>query len=528
MKGTLRLVSLAGILAMTLLPVFAFAEDDHERGSDRDHPASQGQWRLAGQNPGNTRSQPHEHKISKVNVSQLTPKWFFTTAASVSATPTVAGDGVYFPDWAGNIYAVDKNSGQQLWSTKVSDYDGVPGAFSRVSPVVFGDEIIFGDTTGQGGANLIAVDRATGVLRWITNIEAHDAAIVTGSPVVFRGVVYQGVSSSEEGGAISSAYPCCTFRGSVVALNASTGEQIWKTYDMPDNLGATDQYSGGAIWQPPAIDARRGLLYVGTGNNYTVPAAVEQCQATDPASTDCTAPDDYFDSTLALDLRTGAIKWARHLQGYDAYTLACLSSVQGISCPSPAGPDYDLSGSGPNVIDDFLGIGQKSGIYWSLNPNDGSIRWGTPVGPAGTLGGIQWGTATDGKRAYVAITNNEKTPYTLTSGQTITWGAWSAVDLDTGEILWQTPDPTEGALDMGALSVANGVVYAGSFSGNMYALDSATCKVLWSFASGGSVLDGPAIADGVVYWGSGYPKVSGMQNNKVYAFSLPHGRDDQR
>src|SRR5512146_2158314 len=105
------------------LPALTYSEDDHERGSDRDHDASQGQWRLAGQNPGNTRSQPHEHKISKANVSQLMPKWVFTTAASVSATPTIAGDAVYFPDWAGNIYAVDKNSGRQLWSTKVSDYD---------------------------------------------------------------------------------------------------------------------------------------------------------------------------------------------------------------------------------------------------------------------------------------------------------------------------------------------------------------------------------------------------------------------
>jgi polyvinyl alcohol dehydrogenase (cytochrome) len=520
MKGNSWFAPLAILIALALLSASALAEDDHGDG------ASHAQWRVAGQNPGDTRSQPNEHRISKSNVGELTPKWVFTTAGSVSATPTIAGNAVYFPDWAGNLYAVDKNSGKQLWSTKVSDYDGVAGALSRVSPVVFSDEIIFGDITGQGGTNLIAVDRHTGVLRWITRIESHNAAIVTGSPVVFKGIVYQGVSSSEEGRAISSSYPCCTFRGSVVALNASTGEQIWKTYDMPDNLGATDQYSGGAIWQPPAINPERGLLYVGTGNNYTVPAAVEHCQAADPAATNCAAPEDYFDSTLALDLKTGAVKWARHLQGYDAYTLACLNPNQGISCPSPAGPDYDLSGSGPNFVDNFLGIGQKSGIYWSLNPNDGSVRWGTPVGPAGTLGGIQWGTATDGKRVYVAITNNEKIPYTLMSGQTITWGAWSALDPGTGKILWQTPDPTRGALDMGALSVANGVVYAGSFSGTMYALDAATGKILWSFASGGSVIDGPAIADGVVYWGSGYPKVNGIENNKVYAFSLPHGHEE--
>ena len=147
--------------------------------------------------------------------------------------------------------------------------------------------------------------------------------------------------------------------------------------------------------------------------------------------------------------------------------------------------------------------------------------WSTPVGPGASLGGIEWGTATDGKRIYVAIANSDNLPYTLVpSGQKITWGAWSALDVATGKILWQTADPTEHAIDRGAVSVANGVIYAGSNSGQMYAFDATTGNILWNFASGGTVIDGPSIVDGVLYWGSGYRNIQGTGNNKVFAFSL--------
>src|SRR5437660_6578238 len=180
-----------------------------------------GQWRIAGQNLSNTWSQPAEHAISPANVKGLIPKWVFTTGGDVSATPTVDGDAVYFPDWAGNLFAVKKNSGQLIWSHKISEYDGVAGAISRVSPAVDRNQVIIGDILSSNqvhnGANVMAVDRQTGMLRWITQVENHPAAIITGSPVVFDGVVYIGVSSSKEILATNPAYPCCSFLDSVVA-----------------------------------------------------------------------------------------------------------------------------------------------------------------------------------------------------------------------------------------------------------------------------------------------------------------------
>src|ERR1700758_1567483 len=519
--GSLPMAPLIGVLLLVAV-VSAQSQSNLSRS---------GQWRIAGQNLNNTWSQPAEHSISPANVQNLTAKWVFTTGGDVSATPTVDGDAVYFPDWGGNLFAVKKDSGHLIWSHKISDYDGVAGATSRVSPAVDHDQLIIGDILSSkqvhNGANVISVDRETGALRWITQVETHPAAIITGSPVVFDGVIYIGVSSTEETLATDPTYPCCTFRGSVVALDEKSGAMLWKTFDMPENGGQTGGYSGGAIWQPPAIDPKRGVLFIGTENNYTAPADVEACQDATPLA-NCTAADDFFDTALALDLKTGQIKWSKRLQGFDTWTVACITPTgPKANCPVPTSPDFDLGGSGPNLVGSIVGFGQKSGIFWALNPDNGNIIWGTPVGPGASLGGIEWGTATDGQRIYVAIANSDHLPYTLVpSEQQITWGAWSALDVATGKILWQTADPIAGSIDRGSVSVANGVMYAGSNSGQMYALDTKTGDILWNFASGGSVIDGPSIVDGSLYWGSGYKEIRGTGNNKVYAFTL--GGSDNR
>jgi polyvinyl alcohol dehydrogenase (cytochrome) len=224
-------------------------------------------WRIAGRDLDNSRNQSSEREIGTTNVHQLVPKWLFTTGNDVSATPTVAGNTVYFPDWAGNLFAVHADSGRLVWSRKIPDFNGRPGSMSRVSPAIFEDELIIGDNGGmswlssgppvaQLGAHVIAVDRENGALRWITQVDAHPAAIITGSPVVHGTTVYVGVSSSEEGLATDPAYPCCTFRGSMVALDAVTGRMLWKTFTVPDNKGQTNQYSANRRRSTAAIRTR--------------------------------------------------------------------------------------------------------------------------------------------------------------------------------------------------------------------------------------------------------------------------------
>lgn len=504
-------------------------------------PAPAPEWPSGGQNVGDDRYQPDETTINVRTASMLAPRWTLTMAGDVSATPAVVNGVVYVPDWGGYISAIKASNGHVIWRRLISSYNGVAGSVSRSDPVVDGSTLVIGT---QAGADIIAINTATGARKWITRADAHPAAQITGSAVIDKDVVYVGVSSSEEASAENPDYQCCTFRGSVVALSESTGKVLWKTYTVPANGGKPGGYSGGAVWgSTPAIDPATNSVYVGTGNNYLVPAAAAACVANamknHTSDAKCTAADDYFDSVLSLNLKTGKINWGHKVEGYDAWTLACLSQPSGVGwCPSPEGQDYDF-GAAPNLFttrtptgktktETLLGDGQKSGIYWAFNPSTGRIVWDTLVGPGSADGGALWGTATDGTRIYVAEGNSSDTPFTLRgtgpeAGKTCKGGAWSALNPATGRILWQTCDPA-GATDTAALSVADGLLYAGSLARtgtNMYVLNAATGRILWSFASGGSVAAGPAIVAGSVYWGSGYSKSgSGSASRRLYAFDV--------
>ncbi len=496
-------------------------------------------WRFAGQDISNSRSQPLETTITTGNVATLAPKWVFTTHGNVSATPTVYGGVVFFPDSGGYLNAVNAISGELVWQQQISAYDGAAGSHSRVSPAVYGQEIIVGDITGKGGgARILAISRRTGKLLWSTQVESHPAAIITGNPVVAGEKVIVGVSSSEEGRAESTNYPCCTFRGSVVALNAKTGQMLWKTYTVPANAGPCTShappagcgYSGGAVWDTPAINPAANAVYVGTGNNYTTPDEANQCQkeAVEHKTSDaaCTAPTDYFDSVIALNLKTGAIRWGHKVQGWDAWNLACRTEGFGATwCPSLESPDFDFGGAGPNLLKvngkTLVGVGQKSGVYWAFNPTNGAIVWSKLVGPGTGEGGIQWGTAYDGTRVYVPIADPSpySVPYKLANGESDSGGSWAALDPSTGNFDWQVATPGDAAA-LGPASEANGIVFVGDMAvsqANMFALEAATGKQLWSFAAEGSVNAAPAIVNGTLYWGSGYHTGS---SRKFYAFSL--------
>jgi polyvinyl alcohol dehydrogenase (cytochrome) len=348
--------------------------------------------------------------------------------------------------------------------------------------------------------------------------------------VAFNDVAYVGVSSGEEVSAlIIPNYQCCTFRGSEVALDVRTGRILWKTYAAPTG------YSGNAIWgNTAAIDPPRGNVYVATGNNYSVPDAVRLCEQ--QGGTNCDAADNFVDSMLALDMRTGAVKWATGTIEFDEWTVACFGqTIPQPNCPSPDSPDADF-GSGPNLFSaggrTLVGAGTKAGTYWALDPTTGQIVWATQVGPGGIFGGIEFGSSVADGRVYVAIANSDHAPVTLThpapgSATTTSGGFWAALNGATGAILWQMADPagpTFGAL--GTTTTANGVVYVGSTDavGHVYGLDAATGQIKWAYATGGSVASGPAILNGTVYWGSGYIQFSAFGttgNNRLFAFSVP-------
>ncbi len=451
----------------------------------------------------------------------------FPSAFTAYAQPVVAGGRVFVGSAAGLVYSLDAATGCTYWSFQADG--GVRTAIS-IGP---SNVAYFGDLRAQ----VYALDATTGKLLWKKTLDPHPVAVITGSPKLFEGRLYVPVSSREEWAAADPAYRCCTFRGSIVALDAKTSKEIWRTYTVnePSHLVETTQEgvqiwgpSGGGVWSSPTIDAKRKLLYTGTGDGYTKPST------------------PLTDAILALDLATGKIIWSRQITPQDDWNTSCFQTGNS-NCPKDAGPDYDF-GSSPilRVLPDGRGVvlaGQKSGVIYALDPDKkGEIVWQTRLGKGGVLGGIQWGPAADGEAAYVAISDVGAVlgPEGLQPDPKLGGGLF-AVQISTGKKLWSALPSEEGCHtprcspgQLAAVTAIPGVVFSGSLDGHFRAYSSQDGRVLWDYdtlrdfptvnqvpAKGGS-LDGagPAVAGGMVFVNSGYGHNYEIPGNVLLAFAV--------
>lgn len=468
------------------------------------------------------------------DVPKLKLKWAFAFPGDVSSAvqPSVDGDRVFVGSPRGRVFALSLRDGCAYWT-----FDA--GAMVRTA-VEIGDAggsrlAFFGDVA----ANVFAVDVATGELRWKTKVETHRAARVTGTPKFYRGRLYVPVSSIEEVTGASPKYECCTFRGSVVALDAATGTQAWKTYVITEepiarrkNAEGTQLYgpSGAAIWSAPTIDEKLQLLYVATGDSYSDP----------PAATS--------DAIMALDLQSGAIKWAQQMTKGDAYNLAC-GGANPMNCPDSRGPDVDF-GSPPILVTlaggkRALVIGQKSAVVHAVDPDDrGKILWATRIGKGSALGGVEWGSAADATNIYAPLSDIAfKSAGLNLQGMTpngAAGGGLFALRLADGKKAWHAPIPGCGdrpkcsPAQSAPTSVIDGVVFSGSVDGHFRGYSTRDGHIVWdmdttqevttvngSKAHGGSIdVGGPAIANGVVLTTSGYAQWGGQTGNVLLAFSV--------
>lgn len=391
-------------------------EEDRENRSA----VGSGEWNGWSPDVRNTHFQPSEAAgLSFEDIHRLRLKWAFVfpDVATAANQPTIVGGRLHIGSWDGTVYAFEARSGCVYWTFKAD-----PGVCTAVT--IAGGLALFGDFL----ANVYAVDTSTGKLRWRKEVDPHPQARITGSPVAHRGCLYLPLSSIEEGVADARAYQCCTFRGSVVVPEISSGRRIWKTYTIDEaaqeigvNPVGISRFgpSGVAIWSVPTVDAKRNLLFVATGNNYTDP---------DVAATD---------AVIALELQTGTKRWVRSLLPSDRWNAACLSANRA-NCPPEEGPHFDF-GASPVLVRLWNGFGlllagQKSGVLSALDPAQGTVRWEVRLGRGGSLGGIEWGMAVGAGVAYVAVAG-------WNVGSTEADGALSAVDLETGKRIWRTPNP---------------------------------------------------------------------------------------
>jgi polyvinyl alcohol dehydrogenase (cytochrome) len=491
------------------------------------------QWNGWGADLNNSRFQPAEiARLTPDEMPRLRLKWAFgfPGVSAAIAQPTVVG-GVLFVGGADRqLHALDAKSGCTIWTYATEAPVRTAVSFG---PIAGTDQfaVFFGDVR----ANAYALNATTGALLWKTKVEDHPAARITGTPSLFSSILYVPVSSIEEATGSRPSYECCTFRGSVVALDAATGRQIWKAYTIaeapqPTNKNAvgTQLYgpSGASVWSSPTIDVQRQALYVATGNSYSNP------------------PTDTSDAILAFDLKTGGMLWHRQATPKDSFVVACFSADT-TNCPEGHGPDHDF-GQSPILVTlrdgkRVLAIGQKSGVVHAFDPDrEGEALWETRTGKGGPLGGSEWGSAADHDRIYVANSDVQFLRDGTRRLDPAKGGGLSALNLSDGKIAMQVPPVPCGDRDRcspalsAAVTAIPGVVFSGGVSGYLRAYATDDARLLWEFDTArdyatvngvpghGGAIDGPGpvIVDGMLYVNSGYAQWSGIPGNVLLAFGV--------
>jgi polyvinyl alcohol dehydrogenase (cytochrome) len=511
-------------------------------------PFEQPRWNGWGANLSQHRFQPAEMAQLPANqVPNLKLKWAFGFPGvnRAFAQPTVVGGRVFVGSASPMVYSLSAASGCQYWAIKTDAPVRTaitigPGGPSKRWTAYFGDQ----------GANVYALDALTGELLWKRKADDFLGATMTGAPTLSDGTLFVVTSSAEEVLGANPKYECCRFRGSLSALDAATGEVRWKSYTIPEDPKPVRKNklgvqlwgpSGAGVWSSPAVDLKRGAVYVTTGDSYSDPAA------------------STSDAFVAFDIKTGKLLWSRQTTSGDAFTIDCgLPEALRTNCPEAKGPDFDF-GSSPILVDlpdgrRALIAGQKSGVVHAVDPDrEGAILWQTRVGKGTALGGVQWGSAFDSRLVYVALSDvqPEPAPPGTAGGQPTFFGqsmrlnaqaggGLFALDPATGKVVWNTPHPGCGErpgcspAQSAAVTAIPGVVFSGGLDGHLRGYASETGAIIWDTntaqpyktvngvtANGGS-LDGPGpvVVGGMVFVNSGYAFVGGMPGNVLLAYSI--------
>ena len=467
--------------------------------------------------------------LTKAEVPRLALKWAFAYPAANRARsqPVIAWGTLFVGSQDGTIYAFDPETGCTRWTTRLT---------AEVRTAIVADPVskrlYFGDLLGRAHA----IDAMTGKEIWSTKVSEHASATITGTPTLGGDLLYVPVSSLEVVEASDTKYACCTFRGSVLALDPATGQEVWRAYTAgaPTDQGKTAQGarilgpSGAPVWSSPTYDEHTGRVYFGSGENYSSPA------------------DENSDAVFAVDARTGTRIWSTQLTPHDAWNVGCMLGND--SCPKENGPDFDVAAS-PLLIpldadQRILVVGQKSGEAWGIDPDSGKVRWTRRLGHGGTQGGVHFGMAAEAQRVFVPINDMADTHDARVYDAKLRGAGLHALDAATGQEFWYA-NPGDACAgkefcDPGisaAVTAMPDVVFAGHLDGMFRAYDSGTGAVLWqtdttrpvrtidgSTGKGGSMSgSGPAIWKGRVFVNSGYGIYSHIAGNVLLVYG-PKGK----
>ena len=489
---------------------------------------------LTGWGRDTNRFVPHDVAgLSNADLTNLELKWSFgfPGATRARSQPIIAMDTVYVGSQDGTVYAFDLETGCARW-TYEARAEVRTGVVLGESQDGSGTLAFFGDIIGT----VYAVNARTGEEMWQRSADDHHSATLTGTPAFLDGRLYVPVSSLEVIPAANPEYVCCSFRGHVLALEADSGQTVWDSYSIPApavSVGKTSAGvdvlapSGAPVWTSPTIDKEKNLLLFGTGENYSSPA------------------DNNSDSIIAVDLDTGARRWARQTFEGDAWNVACMMA-NNPNCPEEDGPDYDQASS-PLLITTkegktFVVAGQKDGRVFALDWQTGQDKyWEVDLGRGSIQGGVHFGMAAAEQTVYVPINDMNDTRNGEWLDPALVKPGLSALNVETGEVLWQHVQenlcPEDRPLcDPGIsapVTALENAVIAGHLDGYVRIYDAKNGEVLWSFntvrpfdtvngiaATGGGMSgSGPAVGAGHVVLNSGYGLYFHEPGNALLVFA---------
>jgi polyvinyl alcohol dehydrogenase (cytochrome) len=472
-------------------------------------PEASGRWNGWSVKPDNARFQP-DPGLAARDVPRLKLKWALHYAGAKNGQATVVGRHLFVTSMSGALYALDARTGCVEWRHAAA-------AATRSSVTVIRVP------TGGGGTrsalffsdwtkSAVALDADTGEQIWKTVIDDQPGVQMTGAPTVWENKVFVPISSGNEAFASSDSWECCRFRGAVVAIDAATGRILWKRYtnDVEPHVFKINR-AGRPMWGPSG-----GAIW----SAPTIDAARRLLYVgTSNAYTEL--PYENADAVMAIEIDTGQVRWSRQLMAKDTYIDGCWPRKDRplpANCPSALGDDFEI-GASPILKDgprgQMLLVGQKSGVVYALDPaRKGATLWERRLSPGGALGGIEFGMAADERRLYVGISD-------VVTGPSGKPGLY-ALDIADGALLWSAPNVVRpecrwrnhwchGAISQ-AVSAIPGMVFAGSYDGHFRAYDAGTGKVAWDFDTGSTpirVLDG-GDAHGGVMDGAGPTIANGM------------------
>ncbi len=470
--------------------------------------------------------------IDKSNATKLKMKWAlaFPNALRARSQPALAGGAIFVGSHDGTVFALDRETGCARWTFHAAAEvrTGIV-----VAPWTAGDAkadplLYFGDLIG----NVYALKARTGEEAWRFKADEHPNVTITAAPALHKGTLYVSVSSLEVAAVADPQHPCCTFRGSLLALDAVKGTEKWRSYTIDEVPAPTGKNSAGLdltgpsgapIWNTASIDEKRGQLYVGTGENYSSPAT------------------GTSDAIIAFDMKTGKKKWVWQATPNDAWNTACERADK-TNCPKEDGPDFDF-GAGTMLVHasngkDYVVAGQKSGAMHAVDPDTGKHLWTQKVGRGGVVAGIHFGIAASGDTVFAPVSDvpdGNKYPEEARPGM-------YGLDVKTGDYVWKAPSADTCAGKefchpgySGAITATEELVMAGANDGFLRFYDAATGKVVWEFntaaefktvngttARGGSMGGGtaPLAHDGMLIMNSGYGFAGKMPGNVLLVFEV--------